>query len=107
MKHYWFLDNAWLIPLIPAISYFVILLFGKRFGERAAWIGLASIGSAWVLACGTVVQWISHVNASEHGGEPGGEHGAVETIRAFGRSIKLAAEGASAGGEGQIGRAHV
>ena len=94
MKAFWFLDHAWLIPLIPAISYFVILLFGKRFGERAAWIGLASIAAAWVLACGTVVQWIAHVNDSEGAGEGG----AVESIRAFGRSIKLAAEGSAAGG---------
>ena len=75
MKTFWFLDHAWLIPLIPAISYAVILLFGKRFGERAAWIGLASIGSAWVLALGTVVQWI-HVNDAE---ESSG--GAVESFR--------------------------
>ena len=100
MKAFWFLDHAWLIPLIPAISYFVILLFGKRFGERAAWIGLASIGAAWVLACGTVVQWIAYVNDSEGASEGG----AVESIRAFGRSIKLAAEGSAAGGaEGHAG----
>ena len=91
MKHPWFLDHAWLIPLIPAISYWVILLFGKRYKERAAWIGLASIGSAWVLALGTVVQWISRVNDAEdaHG------RSAVESLRAFGRGIKMAAEGKS------------
>ena len=86
---YWFLDHAWLIPLIPAISYWVILLFGKRYKERAAWIGLASIGSAWVLAVGTVVQWIGRVNDAEEA------HGrsTVESLRAFGRGIKTAAEG--------------
>ena len=30
----WFLENAWLIPLIPAIAFFVILLFGKRMPQR-------------------------------------------------------------------------
>ncbi len=88
MNHFWFLDHAWLIPLIPAISYAVILLFGKRYGERAAWIGLASIGSAWVLALGTVVQWISHVNDSE-GAEA---RGVVQSIGGMVRNIRLAAE---------------
>ena len=26
----WFLDNAWLIPVIPTVSFFLIILFGKR-----------------------------------------------------------------------------
>ena len=26
----WFLQNAWLIPLIPALSFVGILFFGKR-----------------------------------------------------------------------------
>ena len=31
----WFLENACIIPLIPAASFFLILLFGKRLPERA------------------------------------------------------------------------
>ena len=26
----WFLENAWLIPVIPGIAFAVIILFGKR-----------------------------------------------------------------------------
>ena len=26
----WFLENAWLIPLIPAIGFVLIISFGKR-----------------------------------------------------------------------------
>ena len=29
----WFLDNAWLVPLIPAVSFVAILLFGKTLAE--------------------------------------------------------------------------
>ena len=38
-----FLDRAFLIPLVPAITFWVILLFGRRFGSRAAYIGIAAL----------------------------------------------------------------
>ena len=87
MNHYWMLDHAWLIPLIPALSFWVILFFGKRFGARAAWIGLASVGSIWVMALVSVAQWIQHVSDSE------GSSGAAAALRGFGRALKAAAEG--------------
>ena len=31
-----FLDRAFLVPLIPAVSFWLILFFGKRFRARAA-----------------------------------------------------------------------
>ena len=40
----WFLDNAWLIPVIPTVSFFLILLFGKRtarWTNGGSYIGLA------------------------------------------------------------------
>ena len=30
----WFLENAWLVPLIPAVSFVLILLFGKRMPKQ-------------------------------------------------------------------------
>ena len=82
-----FLDHAWLIPLIPAVSFLGILLFGKRAPRPASWFGVASIGASWVLAVGTLVQWIQRVNDAE------GE-GTHEAIRTFGRSIiRLGSEG--------------
>ena len=30
----WFLDNAWLVPLIPAVSFVLILFFGKRLPRQ-------------------------------------------------------------------------
>jgi NADH-quinone oxidoreductase subunit L len=86
----WFLENAWLVPLIPAACFLIILLFGKHVPTKGSGIGIAGVATSFVLSCGAAVQWIQHVNAaggSEHalGGvlqsilpraaeEGGGEH---------------------------------
>jgi NADH-quinone oxidoreductase subunit L len=85
----WFLENAWLIPVIPTVGYFVILLFGKRwFPLKGAEVGIATLSASFVLACGTLYQWIQHVDDATGGG--GGAFGALRT---FGRSILPAAAG--------------
>jgi len=85
-----FLDNAWLVPLIPAISFIGILLFGKRAPRPASWFGVGAIGASWVLSVGALVQWIERID------DAGGAAGA---IRAFGRSMVGA--GAAGGGHGR------
>ena len=65
----WFLENAWLVPLIPAATFAIILLFGKHLPTKGSAVGILGVGTSFVLACGAVVQWVQHVNASE-----GGEH---------------------------------
>ena len=47
-----FLDKAWLVPLIPALSFVVILLFGKRMPRHGSEVGVVSVGASFVLACG-------------------------------------------------------
>jgi NADH-quinone oxidoreductase subunit L len=54
----WFLENAWLIPAIPAAAFFLILLFGKRLPMHGSEIGVASMAAATVLATGAGAQWI-------------------------------------------------
>jgi len=41
---------AWLIPLIPAVSAGLLLLFGKRLGRIAAPVAIAAIGASFVLS---------------------------------------------------------
>ncbi len=86
-----FLDHAWLIPLIPAVSFWLILGFGKRFGARAAYCGIAALSAVWVLAVGAVIQWIHRVNVADDG-----KGGTVSALGAFGRSLARAEEGKSA-----------
>jgi NADH-quinone oxidoreductase subunit L len=64
----WFLENAWLVPLIPGIAFFLIILFGKRMPRGGSEIGIASMVAAMVIAAGTALQWIDRVEAS-HGEE--------------------------------------
>jgi NADH-quinone oxidoreductase subunit L len=68
----WFLEHAWLIPLIPGVAFAVIILFGKReingrrvFPLAGAEIGLVSMIVALVLAIGTTYQWIHYVRGAE------------------------------------------
>src|SRR4051794_37452703 len=55
----WFLSNAYLIFLLPALSFAVILLFGKRLKNGGDMIGIVAVGVSFILACGTAVQWIN------------------------------------------------
>src|SRR5215470_19375846 len=87
----WFLDHAWLVPLIPAVSFVVILFFGKRMPRQGSDVGITAVGASFVLACGTLLQWIQHVRDAEDA------HGASGVLGALGRSIgRLGAEGSEA-----------
>src|SRR5262245_7961503 len=64
----WFLEHAYLIPLIPGIAFALILLFGKRMPRGGSEIGIASMLAALVIAAGATYQWIDLVRSS-HGEE--------------------------------------
>jgi NADH-quinone oxidoreductase subunit L len=74
------LDYAWLIPTIPAVSFALILFFGKRMPKHGSEIGITAVGASFVLACITAVQWIQRVNdaADAHG---------LGVISAFGKGF--------------------
>jgi NADH-quinone oxidoreductase subunit L len=76
------LRNAWIIPLLPALGFLAVLLFGKRLPRKGAELAVASVGASFVLACITLVQWIQRV-------EDAPAHGAV---RGFGRALLPAQE---------------
>ncbi len=54
------LRNAWIIPVFPFVSFWLILFFGKRLPKKGAEIGIAAVGIAFALAVITGVQWIDH-----------------------------------------------
>src|SRR5829696_4761255 len=93
MNGTWFLDNAWLIPIIPGIAFFVIILFGKRLPLKGSEVGIASMAASTVLAGGVVLQWIQRVDAVS-GTE--GESGPIHALAGFARSIAASEGGESA-----------
>ena len=64
----WFLENAWLIPVIPCVAFALIILFGKRMPRGGSEIAIASMVASLVLAAGAAYQWINRVDSS-HGEE--------------------------------------
>ncbi|MFM8627147.1 MAG: NADH-quinone oxidoreductase subunit L [Actinomycetota bacterium] len=59
----WFLENAWLIPVIPAVAFVLIIFFGKRMPRKGAEFGIASMVGALVISAMAGMQWIDRVNA--------------------------------------------
>ena len=81
----WMLENAFLIPLVPAISFVVILFFGKRFigANRVHIVGITALGLVWVLSAVAAFQWTQRVEnpspdaiveMATHGGDHGDDH---------------------------------
>ena len=87
----WFIENAWLIPLIPGVAFALIILFGKRLPMKGAELGVASMAASLVLSIGTAYQWIQRTDAAA--GEEG--ESALRFVAGFARSI-AATEGAHA-----------
>jgi NADH-quinone oxidoreductase subunit L len=88
------LENAFLIPLIPAISFVVILFFGKRFigTNRVHIVGITALGLVWVLSAVAAFQWTQRVenpppdaivemavHADDHEADPADDHAVVST----------------------------
>ena len=63
----WFLEHAWVIPVIPALSFFLIIFFGKRMPKKGSEFGVASMFGALVFAGGAAYQWIQRVNGAPEG----------------------------------------
>ncbi len=84
------LRYAWVIPLLPAVSFFLILFFGKRMPRKGSEIGVAFVGAALLLSVVAGGQWIARVNdaqnappaahAAEQEAEAAEEHHEVEPV---------------------------
>ena len=62
-----FLDFAWLVPLLPALSFLGILLFGKRLPRKGSELGIAAVAGSFLLAVGAAVTWVGHRDAAHEG----------------------------------------
>jgi len=60
----WFLEHAWLIPVVPAIAFALIILIGKRLPMKGSELGVLSMLSSLVLAAGAGYQWIQRTNSA-------------------------------------------
>src|SRR5437868_1973797 len=58
--------NAWLIPLLPALSFFVILFFGKKMPKKGAESGIAAVGVSFLMSCYVAYRWIQGGTIVEH-----------------------------------------
>src|SRR5579862_7775679 len=54
----WFLTNAWLIFLLPSLSFVVILLFGKKLPRGGSEVGVGAVAISFLLAIGAAIGWI-------------------------------------------------
>ncbi|MDY7101935.1 MAG: NADH-quinone oxidoreductase subunit L [Actinomycetota bacterium] len=68
----WMLENAWLFPAVPFVSFVLILFLGKRLPFKGAEIGITSVGATFVMALVAAGQWID----LREGGSSEGEHAA-------------------------------
>ncbi len=60
------LENAWLIPLLPAVSSVLILAFGKRLPGKGHEIGIGALALAFLGAAACAVEWIGREGHGEH-----------------------------------------
>jgi NADH-quinone oxidoreductase subunit L len=60
----WFLENAWIIPVIPAIAFALIIFFGKKMPYKGAEFGIASMLGALFFSGAAAYQWIQRVNGA-------------------------------------------
>ena len=105
------LENAWVIPAIPILSFFLILFFGKRTPKGGSLIGVAAIGAAFLLSVVAVAQWVSLPKTLEvtaysaeaaHGEDApaaGAARGEAQGEEGHAVVFETAAEGESAAGD--------
>lgn len=55
----WFFTHVWIVPALMALSFVLILLFGKRLPRKGAEIGIFFVGVCFILALVTGGNWIA------------------------------------------------
>jgi NADH-quinone oxidoreductase subunit L len=59
-----FLENAWVIPVIPAVAFALIIFFGKKMPMKGSELGILSMVASLVFSGGAITQWIDRVNGA-------------------------------------------
>jgi len=60
-------EKAWLIPLLPALSFLVILFFGKKLPKGGSESGILAVGFSFVLSVFVAIDWITnHAIVDQH-----------------------------------------
>ncbi len=77
-------DYAWIIPTLPAVAFFVILLLGKRLPRGGDFVGIVAIAGSLVIAIGVLVQAFANAggHAAEKAADTGGGHGGTQAFTA-------------------------
>ena len=60
----WFLEHAFIIPIIPAVAFALIIFFGKKLPMKGSELGILSMLASLVFSVGAALQWISRVNGA-------------------------------------------
>jgi NADH-quinone oxidoreductase subunit L len=50
------IQNAWLIPLLPLLSFVLLLAFGRQLKEGSAWLGIVFMLGSFLLATMTLIE---------------------------------------------------
>jgi NADH-quinone oxidoreductase subunit L len=60
-------EQAWLIPLLPALSYVIILLFGKKMPKGGSESGIIAVALSFGLSVLVAIDWIkNHTPVDQH-----------------------------------------
>jgi NADH-quinone oxidoreductase subunit L len=84
----WFLENAWVIPIIPAVAFVLIIFFGKKMPMKGSEFGVASMLASLVLAVGAAWQWIQRVDGVSKVAHSAVEEGAYHAAPFVGPIIR-------------------
>ncbi|MEQ6376984.1 NADH-quinone oxidoreductase subunit L [Bacillaceae bacterium S4-13-58] len=58
------MENAWLIPLLPLLSFLLLLLFGKQLKEKSSYIGIGTTGLSFLLALFVLFDQLANGNST-------------------------------------------
>lgn len=65
----WLMTHAWILPVIMAVSFLIILLFGKKMPRGGSEVGITALLIVFVMSLMIGGSWIQHRNAEATGAD--------------------------------------